>query len=220
MAKKRYVLKKERKGARLGLWAVLLAVVVLATVLIVVLSRDDGERVPAEGDGLWDGSWYEDDLGRIQRERPLVKGMKAFEKQTGVRPYLTILADVAPEELAAFAQDQYEALFSGGDHLLVVYDEWEEGTYYLAARTGTGSALSDPDASLLLSCIEKAYADPAYDTYAAAFGAGFAQCAQQMADRSDGSGSVALLLWLGCLLAALALVLILFLRKKYRVSDA
>ncbi len=216
---KRYVRKKKRRDARPGLWALVIALLALIVVLAVVLSRGGREETPAQGDGLWDGSWYEDDLGRIQSDRALVKGMKAFEKKTGVRPYLTLLEGVDPEALDLFAQDQYEALFSSGDHLLVVYDEWEESAYYLAAQTGAESALTDRDVSLLLSRIEQAYADGDNASYADAFGAGFARGAEELAIRSGSNSRVNLLLGLGILLAALSVILFLFLRKKTRVSD-
>ena len=215
---KRYVRKKEEKGLRLGLWVLLAAVAVLVAVLVISF-RGGRDKAASQGDGLWDGSWYEDDLGCIRRERALVKGMRSFEKQTGVRPYLTLLRDVDPEELTAFAEDQYEALFSSGDHLLVVYDEWGEGAYYLSARTGAGSALTASDVSFLLSCIEKAYADPDNRTYAEAFGSGFARAAEELSIRSGNNSRVNLLLGLGLLLAALGVALLLFMRKKARVAD-
>ena len=217
---KRYVRKKNRRDVRPGLWALLIALLALIVVLIVVLSRNGGDEPAAQGDGLWDGGWYEDDLGRIQGDRALVKGMKAFEQDTGVRPYLTILEGVDPEELDLFAGDQYEALFGSGDHLLVIYDEWGTDAYYLAARTGAESALTDRDVSLLLSCIEQAYADADNASYADAFGAGFARGAEELAVRSGRSKQVNLLLGLGILLAVLSAVLFLFLRKKARLDDA
>ena len=203
----------------MALLAVLASLTVLIVVLAIVLSSRGGEEPARAADALWDGGWYEDDLGRIQNDRALVRGMKAFEKRTGVRPYLTLLADIAPEELDGFAQDQYEALFGDGDHLLVVYDEWAEGTYYLAGRTGENSAMTAADVSTLLACIEKAYADPDNGSYAAAFGAGFRQGARALPDRREGSGGAGLLLALGLLLAALSFILILFLRKKARLMD-
>lgn len=215
---KRYVRKKQGRGARLGLWALLIAVAALLVALIVALSRG-GSEAPAQGDGLWDGSWYEDDLGRIPNDRALIGGMKAFEKKTGVRPYLTILEDVDPEELDLFAQDQYEALFSSGDHLLVVYDEWGEDAYYLTARTGGESALTAADAARLLACLEQAYADPANGSYADAFGAGFRRGGRELSANQGGSGAVGLLVGLGCLLAVLSVTLFLFLRKKPRQLD-
>lgn len=210
---KRFVRKKKGKGIRLGMLAVLAALVVLAAA--IGFSSCAREKGSAQGDALWDGSWYEDDLGRIQKDRPLVKGMKAFEKRTGVRPFLTLLGNVPPDELDTFAQEQYEALFNGGAHLLVVYDEWEDSVYYLSARTGADSPLTEGDTARLLSCIESAYADPANDSYAAAFGAGFVRGAEALSP-GTGTDGVGLLVALGVLLAALSVVLILFLRKKAR----
>ena len=209
----RYVRKKNKRRVDPGLWFLLIALVLLAVSLILGLSSCRKETAPAESDALWDGSWYEDGLGRVPKDRALVKGMKAFEKKTGVRPYLSILSGVDPEELDLFAREQYEALFDEGGHVLVVYDEWGEDAYYLAARAGAGSALNASDTSRLLSCIETAYADPGNDTYADAFGAGFARAAKELSVGRR-SGGVGLLLTLGATFIALSFVLILFLRKK------
>lgn len=214
---KRYV-RKKKKGARLGcgLWTVLIAAAALLVVILVIsLSSRKQEEAPRAADALWDGGWYEDDLGYIQNDKALVKGMKAFEKKTGLKPYLTLMDGVDPEELDYFAGEQYEALFGGGDHLLVVYDEWEENEYYLSAKTGEGSSLTDEDLSWLLSCLEKAYADPANETYAEAFGAGFARGGRELSVKKEKSG-VGLLIVLGLLLILLSGTLVLFLRKKAR----
>ena len=217
MAKKRTVRKK--KGFRPGrfLWLLLLAAVTVAVILILRPSADREEPVSQAGDALWNGSWYGDDLSRIQKDRALIRGMKTFEKKTGTRPYLKLLGDVDPEALDTFAREQYEALFSEGDHLLVVYDEWGEDAYCLAARTWPLSALTEAEVSLLLSCIETAYADPANGSYAEAFGAGFAEGGRQIyGSRERGNDSAELLLILAFLLIALGVVLILFLRKTAR----
>ena len=89
MAKKRNARKRKRRIARLGLLVLLAAVAVLAVVLVIRSFSDQTEDVPQEGDALWDGGWYDDDLGVIRQDRPLVRGMKAFEKKTGSKPYLT-----------------------------------------------------------------------------------------------------------------------------------
>ena len=142
--------------------------------------------------------------------------MKAFEKKTGAKPYLSLLSDIDPETLDNFAQKQYEALFSGGDHLLVVYDEWKKDTYYLSAQTGEESALTGVDVSLVLSCIEKAYADPANSSYADAFGDGFVQGAKKISSK-EGSGSGAgPLLAVGAVLLLLSVGMVVLLRKKAR----
>ncbi len=220
MDKKRTVSKKKR-SFRPGclLWLLILgAAAGVAVILILRPSANGPEPAGQVSDALWDGSWYEDELHRISKDGPLIEGMKAFEKKTGAKPYLKLLNGVAPEELDAFARDQYEALFSEGDHLLAVYDEWGENAYYLSARTGAGSALSSEDVSLLLACIERAYADPANGSYAEAFGAGFREGGLSIAQKEQGSGGVGLLLTLGLLLAFLAVVLVLFLRKRARYT--
>ena len=214
MAQKRYVRKKKKKRL-LGcfLWLVLLGLAAgLVVFLILRLTRNPAEAAP---DPLWDGSWYADELGRIDDEEALVEGMEAFERKTGVRPYLTLLDGVAPDALNDFVEEQYEALFGSADHLLVVYDEWGDDTYFLLGRTGRGSAMTEADVAAVLSCLEAAYADPAYRSYAEAFGAGFAQGAEETSVRGN-FGGVGLLLALGILLAVLSVVLILFLRKRAR----
>lgn len=216
---KRSARRRKRQRARLIrlLMLFLVAVAAVTAALILLLGPSEDEAAPVAADALWDGSWYADDLGLIASDRVLVKGMKAFERRTGSRPYLTLLSGIEPEELKLFAREQYEALFTEGDHLLVVYDEWEEGTYYLAAQTGAESALTDGDVSILLSAIEKAYADPAYETYADAFGAGFSQGGKAISAREGQSSTgMTVLLVLGIILLVLGAVLVVFLRKRRR----
>lgn len=216
MAQKKTLRKKKRirRPGRLLLLVLALAAA-LGLILFLVLRPADEPtaQVSPAGDGLWDGSWYEDDLGRIEKDKALVKGMAAFENKTGVRPFLTLLNGIDPEELYVFVQDQYEALFSEGDHLLVVYDEWEEEKYYLLAKTAENSALSAGDVTTVLACLEAAYADPANKSYAEAFGAGFAQGARKVSAAKGAGGAVTLLI-LGLVLLCLGAALILVLRKK------
>ena len=208
--------RKNKRSLRPGRFLAFIFAAALVLALILILRsvlRDPGESVQA-GDALWDGSWYNDGLGCIQSDRALVRGMKTFEKKTGVKPFLTLLDGVDPEELDDFAQEQHEALFSGGDHLLVVYDEWGKDAYYLSARAGAQSALSEADVAALLSCIEEAYEDPANSTYAEAFGKGFAQGAKQVSVRASSGSGAGLLLALGSVLIVLSAILLLLLRKR------
>lgn len=207
---KRYVRIKNRKIRADRLLVGVLALVVLAAALILIVSscRRGGDPAKAV-----DAGWYRDDLGRIEDDRALTRGMAAFEKRTGVTPYLTLLDGVDPEELDLFCEDQYDALFADGGHLLVVYDEWGEDGYYLAARAGESSSLSREDVSKLLACLEDAYADPANETYAQAFGAGFRQGAKAV---SPGASGVGLLLLLGLFLLLLSAVLVFTLRRRTR----
>ena len=206
--------KMRRLGCLLGL--VLLAFALVAGMILLLRpAAEPGDGTPLSSDALWDGSWYEDDLGRIRNDRALIRGMKAFEKRTGSKPYLSLQNGIDPEELDYFTREQYDALFSEGDHLLVVYDEWGEDAYFLSACTGEGSAVSEADLPRLLACLEKAYADPANESYGDAFGAGFRQAAAEMSVREE-NGGVGLLIALGAILIVLSFILVLFLRKKAR----
>ena len=215
---KRHVRKKKRRARSLRWIMLMLLAALLLVAVLVIRSACRREETARTADALWDGGWYQDDLSCIENDKALVKGMKAFKKKTGVRPYLTLLYGVEPEELDMFAQDQYEALFSDGGHLLVVYDEWAEDAYYLSARAGEGSGLSAEDVARLLSCLETAYADPANKTFADAFGAGFGQAAGEMSASAAGSGGAGLLLVLGVVLIVLSGLLIVVLRKRARAA--
>ena len=215
---KRYVKKRKkriRRPARLVGLLLLLGVAALVLFLALRPSRE-GDGTTDKTAALWDGSWYEDELGRIEKDKALVEGMETFWKRTNARPFLSLLADVDPEELDMLVQDKYEALFSDGGHVLVVYDEWEEGVYYLSARAGAGSGLSEEDVAQLLDALETAYADPANRSYAEAFGAGFAQGGRTVSPADRTGSGVVMLLILGFLLILLSVVLVLFLRKRVR----
>lgn len=215
--KARKAKRRERRLHRLALLSLALSVTVLVLVLILRPRGDEGAAAAPTGDAMWDGSWYEDDLGRIDQDRSLIRAMETYEQRTGVRPYLSLQSDIEPEELNGFAAQQYEALFSEGDHLLVVYDEWDEGTYYLTARTNQGSALTPEQATELLSAIETAYADKGNDTYADAFAAGFRAAAKKAAPSDVSVGTIVLLVLAGVMLI-LSLTMFALLRKRARLD--
>lgn len=208
---KRYVKKKKKKGLRPGRLLILVLLAAALVVALILLLRSG-----AKGDAASNEGWYEDNLGRIEDGAVLAEGLKTFEKKTGVRPFLTLISDIDPEELDILAEDQYEALFSEDDRLLVVYDEWGDGEYYLSAETGMGSALTESDVTALLACIEQAYADPALKTYAEAFGTGFARGGEAVSGSAKTSGGVRLLLVFAAILLILGAVLILLLRRRAR----
>ncbi len=204
--------RKRRSGIRWDRLALLAAPLLVTTLVLILIFR--GIQGPSKtGNAAGDGNWFEDSLGRIEDSRPLVEGMKAFEARTGIRPYLSLMSGVEPETLDSFAQNRYQAHFSGEGRLLVVYDEWEEGVYYLSAQAG--GALTEDDLSRFLAAMERAYADPANGSYAAAFGAGFRQGAEELSVKTDGSGT-GLLTALGLTLLVLSVVLVLLMRRRVR----
>ena len=215
MAKQSVRRKKRKRRGSFGRSVVLLVTAALLVVgLLVGVSACRRRKAVAQA--LWDGSWYADELGRLESEKELLSGMKAFEKRTGERPYLILLGGVAPETLDADAQARYEALFADRGHVLVMYDEWGDGLYYLACQTGPDSPLTEADADTLLDCLERAYADGRNGSYGAAFGAGFREAAGLMSARRETHGAAVTLLILAAVLVLLGVVLLSILRRNAR----
>lgn len=215
MAQKRTLRKKKktrRPGCLLGI-ALLILVAALILFLILRPTADPAETDGQAASAAWDGSWYGDDLGRIGKDKALIQGMQVFEKKTGVRPYLLLLSGVEPEALDDFTDTLFATLFSDGDHLLVIYDEWGDGEYYLSGRVNDESALAMTDVVTVLSCLEEAYADPANKSYAQAFGTGFRAASKALTPAAGSGGVTALLIAAGVMLA-LCVVLFLLMRRQ------
>ncbi|MCD7863157.1 MAG: hypothetical protein LUG61_06520 [Lachnospiraceae bacterium] len=90
--------------------------------------------------------YYTDAAGWINNPSQLESGLKSFYNDTGISPYVYIIDNIdgnynpTTEELEAFAEEQYEALFTDEGHILLVF--WDYGGYYeytlwLGAQTGT-----------------------------------------------------------------------------------
>ncbi len=90
--------------------------------------------------------YYTDEAGWINNSSQLESGLKSFYNDTGIAPYVYIIDNIdgnynpSTEELEAFAEEQYEALFTDEGHILLVF--WDYGGYYeytlwLGAQTGT-----------------------------------------------------------------------------------
>ncbi|MCD7739344.1 MAG: hypothetical protein LUH58_09970 [Lachnospiraceae bacterium] len=90
--------------------------------------------------------YYTDEAGWINNSSQLESGLISFYNDTGIAPYVYIINNIdgnynpTTEELEAFAEEQYEALFTDQGHILLVF--WDYGGYYeytlwLGAQTGT-----------------------------------------------------------------------------------
>ena len=214
MAKRNGKKRRKRRSSFGRSVALLVVASLLVVVLLLVVSTCKRKKAAAEA--LWDGSWYADELGRVQDEKELISGLKAFYRRTGERPFLAMLGNLSPEDLDVYTEDLYGALFADSGHLLVVYDEWGDGLYYLSCRRGADSPLTEADETALLDCLERAYADGRNDSYGAAFGAGFREAAKQMSVEKLGNGATVVLLSLAAVLALLGVLLLALLRKNAR----
>ncbi len=212
---KRYGKKRRKRRGSFSRSVVLLAVASLLVVALL-LGLSTCKRKKAAAEALWDGSWYADELGRVQDEKELISGLKAFYRRTGERPFLAILGNVSPEALDGYTQDLFGALFADSGHLLVVYDEWGDGLYYLSCHRGADSPLTEADETALLDCLERAYADGRNDSYGTAFSAGFREAAGLMSVQKRTNGAAVVLLSLAAVLALLVVLLLALLRKNAR----
>ena len=98
--------KRRRRRSSFGRSVALLVVASLLVVaLLLVVSTCKRKKAAAQA--LWDGSWYADELGRVQDEKELISGLKAFYRRTGERPFLAMLGNLSPEDLDVYTEDLY-----------------------------------------------------------------------------------------------------------------
>lgn len=110
-------------------------------------------------------AYYTDELGWIDNNTKLEAGMKNFYKETGVQPYLYITGsingshDPTQAELEAFANEQYDALFTDEAHLLLVFFEYYPSEYHTWCITGTqAKTVVDSEAvNILLDYVDRYY---------------------------------------------------------------
>ena len=129
----------------------------------VTASTVQREALPAGA--VNETAYYTDELGWIGNRTKLEAGMKNFYKETGVQPYLYITDSVngnhdpTAAELEAFANDQYDALFTDEAHLLLVFFEYTPSEYHTWCITGTqAKTVVDTEAvNILLDYVDRYY---------------------------------------------------------------
>ena len=114
--------------------------------------------------------WYTDELGWIDFESDLVRGMEHFYDKTGIQPYLYLVnsnGNMNGEQMDAFAQSTYDKLFSDEGHLLVCYfscandEPWiVEGDLYLVTGQATELIMDDEAQKIFWSTYDYYYEDP------------------------------------------------------------
>ncbi|WP_080797302.1 hypothetical protein [Arabiibacter massiliensis] len=83
--------------------------------------------------------YADEDGGWIRYPNQLVTGMRAFQDETGVQPYLHILSDGASASSADLdrrAQELYGELFEDEAHFLVVFCDDGRGSYFFGYAVG------------------------------------------------------------------------------------
>lgn len=160
--------------------SVIAAVVIFLVVMILILSAlfsspDRGsstndipvssiqrEKLPASA--VNETGYYTDELAWIHNENELTAGMRYFYQETGVQPYLYLIADVDgnnrpnADEIARFAEEKYEELFSDEGHILVVFHEFGTDFYYQYVVGSQAKVVMDNEAtSILMDYIDHYY---------------------------------------------------------------
>ena len=111
--------------------------------------------------------YYTDELGWINNETKLVRGLKYFYEETGVQPYLYITDTVngshypSESELDTYARDLYDQLFTDEAHLLLVFFEYENNGYMDRYVCGTQAktVIDTEAADILLDYLDRNYYD-------------------------------------------------------------
>lgn len=136
---------------RIVVWILLILVII--TLLMFAVESCSGsnmvsthERTPLASGTVTETAYYTDaDGGWISSSATLEKGMRSFFEQTGVQPYLYIVADNASTnttELSQYAEYVYGELFEDDGHFLLVFcydtarDAYHCG-YYMGAAART-----------------------------------------------------------------------------------
>ena len=144
-------------GSALGCLRVVIIIILIMLILSLLLLAAEScssnanmasthERTPLAAGTVTETAYYTDaDGGWISSSATLEKGMRSFFEQTGVQPYLFIVADNASSnttELSQYAEYVYGELFEDDGHFLLVFcydtarDAYHCG-YYMGAAART-----------------------------------------------------------------------------------
>ena len=108
--------------------------------------------------------YYTDEEDWFSRPSTLEKGLKYFYQKTGVQPYVYVVGSshgTTISALQAFADEQYDALFSDEAHYLMVFYDNGAGGYSWAYSVGTqAKTIMDNEANeILADYIDRYYYD-------------------------------------------------------------
>lgn len=111
--------------------------------------------------------WYTDELGWIEYESDLIKGMESFYEDTGIQPHLYLVdwnGEVSSAQASEFMQKAYDDLFTDEGHLLICYFscrddniDFVDGEPFMLCGEATKSIMDDE--------AEKIFWDEEYKNY-------------------------------------------------------
>ncbi|WP_313468329.1 TPM domain-containing protein, partial [Carnobacterium sp.] len=133
------------------------------------ITKSTIEREPLDKSSVNETAYFTDEAGWIGNQTELTKGLKYFYDKTGVQPYVYITdnidgstsTNVTNEEMANFANQLYDELFTDEAHLLLVFYEPVPSQYtdYYVTGTQAKSVIDAEAGDILLDYIDRYYYD-------------------------------------------------------------
>ncbi|WP_197115570.1 hypothetical protein [Facklamia lactis] len=116
--------------------------------------------------------YYTDEAHWVENSSVLEKGLEYFYQKTGVQPHLYIADEIAGDpyadidQVAEFAESQYDELFTDEAHLLLVFFEGVPNEYITYYVTGSQAkqVIDDEAANILLDYLDRYYYDGSLNT--------------------------------------------------------
>lgn len=165
--------------------------------------------------------YYTDEGEWIVSESRLLEGLEDFYEETGVQPYVYILANgevTDEDEIAEMAEELYDELFTDEGHFLLVFCDDNMGGYYYGYYAGA-SALEVMDTAAVNVLAEELDYYYAYATYdEEVFSYAFAETADIIMSEtvSTGNGDTIQLIVQLIIAAVLFICLRIYLYRKQK----
>ena len=128
------------------------------------IAKSTVEREALPASACQETSYYTDEENWFSRPSNLESGLKYFYKKTGVQPYVYVVGSshgTTVQALQAFADEQYDVLFSDEAHYLMVFYDNGLGGYNWAYSVGTqAKSVMDNEANeILADYVDRYYYD-------------------------------------------------------------
>ncbi|MBG9982940.1 hypothetical protein HZY86_07570 [Aerococcaceae bacterium DSM 111020] len=126
------------------------------------------EREPLPAGSVNETDYYTDHANWIDNPGVIEEGLKYFYQKTGVQPHVYITDNIngdthaSSEDVGAFAQEQYDELFTDEGHFLLMFYEPPSGTEYFSYYvTGTAAeqVVDQEAANIILDYVDRYYYD-------------------------------------------------------------
>ena len=154
---------------------------VLATVIVIVIilavlgtylgigsggsiqsSTYEREKLPASA--VTETGYYTDEGGWFSNRSELESGMRQFYRDTGVQPYLYLLANgsvTSVSQLTDMAEELYPQLFTDEGHFLLVFCDDGRGSYNCGYTVGSQAktVMDDEAIAILADYLDRYYND-------------------------------------------------------------